>query len=64
MTKIRRSNYIFRTWKGDHAPDHVHVFRDARLVLKWDLESGQAMKGEPTRRLLRLIRELQEKGRL
>jgi len=26
------------TWKGDHSPHHVHVYRDGTLVLKWDLE--------------------------
>ncbi|HEX9094303.1 MAG TPA: helix-turn-helix transcriptional regulator [Coriobacteriia bacterium] len=25
MTKVRRSGYVFVTWKGDHAPRHVPV---------------------------------------
>jgi hypothetical protein len=31
-------------------------------VLKWDLDHGAPMAGKPTRRLLELIRELQEEG--
>jgi len=34
MGKVRRGNYVFLTWKGDHSPRHVHVYRDSRLVVK------------------------------
>jgi len=51
-------------WKGDHSPDHVHVYRDGTLVLKSDLENGAPMAGKPTRRILRLIAELREEGLL
>jgi hypothetical protein len=64
MGKIRRGNYVFITWKGDHGPRHVHVYRDAQLVVKWDLENGKAMKGAATTRGLELIRELQAEGLL
>ena len=62
MGKIRRGGDIFLTWKGDHSPRHVHVYRNSRLVLKWDLENRKAMKGEPTDRVLKLIEELIEEG--
>lgn len=39
MSKIRRGNYVFITWKGDHRPWHVHVYQDGRLVVKWDLDN-------------------------
>ena len=64
MGKIRRGGYVFVTWKGDHAPYHVHVYRDGKLVVKWDLENGLAMKGKATRRIRALIAELQEQGEL
>ncbi len=64
MGKIRRGNYIFLTWIGDHAPYHVHVYRRGRLVLKWDLENECAMAGKPTQRILRLIAELRAEGSL
>ena len=64
MSKIRRGNHIFITWAGDHAPRHVHVYKDGKLVVKWDLENGVAMKGKATQRVLKLIAELEQEGRL
>jgi hypothetical protein len=64
MGKIRRGNYVFLVWSGDHGPRHVHVYHDKSLVLKWDLDRGVAMKGKATARVLRLIAELQQEGRL
>ena len=64
MGKVRRGNYIFVSWKGDHAPRHVHVYRDGRLVVKWDLENWLPMRGEANRRLLKLIEELEDEGKL
>ena len=46
MGKIRRRNYVFLTWAGDHSPRHVHVYRSGKLVLKWDLENEISMKGK------------------
>ena len=45
MGKIRRGNFVFLTWIGDHSPRHVHVYRDTKLIVKWDLENWQAMEG-------------------
>jgi hypothetical protein len=64
MGKIRRGGYVFVTWVGDHSPNHVHVYRDRKLVLKWDLENNVSMKGEPSRRVLDLIEELRQEGLL
>jgi len=62
--KIRRGNYVFIAWKGDHGPRHVHVYKDAKLVVKWDLEADVAMKGRPTARVLALLDELKKEGLL
>jgi hypothetical protein len=64
MGKIRRGGVVFLTWTGDHSPRHVHVYRDGKFVLKWDLENETAMKGKASRRLLRIIAELEEEGQL
>jgi len=64
MGKLRRGGFIFVTWKGDHPPRHVHVYRDGALVVKWNLEDHVAMKGRATDRILRLIAELQVEGAL
>lgn len=64
MAKLRRGGFIFLTWKGDHGPQHVHVYRRSRLILKWDLDNEKAMVGKPTRKVLQLIRELRAEGLL
>ena len=50
MGKERRGGYVFVSWIGDHAPRHVHVYRNGRLVLKWDLDHRKVMKGHETRK--------------
>jgi hypothetical protein len=57
--KYRRGGYVFVTWKGDHPPRHVHVYRGGRLVVKWDLDNQKPMKGAVTRRILELIAQLE-----
>jgi hypothetical protein len=62
--KIRRGGFVFLTWSGDHAPDHVHVYRDGKLVVKWDLENDVPMRGAAPRKVRRLIDKLREEGAL
>ncbi len=64
MGRIRRGGYVFLSWKGDHAPRHVHVYKNGIEVLKWNLDAADAMHGHENRRILRLIAELVEEGRL
>ncbi len=64
MGKLRRGNYVFLTWKGDHGPRHVHVYKDGKMIVKWDLENEKAMCGRPTKRVMVLIRELEAEGLL
>ena len=64
MGKIRRGGFLFITWKGDHSPRHVHVYRDGRLVVIWDLENRKPMKGAAPRRVLDLIATLESEGAL
>jgi hypothetical protein len=62
MGKIRRGGHVFLCWKGDHGPRHVHVYRNGRLVVKWDLEAEQPMKGRMTRRVREILRQLAAEG--
>jgi hypothetical protein len=64
MGKVRRGGYVFITWKGDHSPRHVHVYRDGELVVKWDLDDKQPMIGKASRRVRALIEELEAEGAL
>jgi hypothetical protein len=63
-SRIRRGGFVFVTFVGDHAPRDVHVYRDGRLIVKWDLDSRQAMEGSPTRRILTRVDELVKEGKL
>lgn len=60
MSRIRRGGYIFLTWKADHPPKHVHVYRDGRLVTKWNLEKHTVMNGKMTTTIERLLTELEQ----
>ena len=64
MPKIRRGNYIFLAWIGDHSPRHVHVYVKGKEVVRWDLENGLAMRGTATRRIREIIEDLMEEGLL
>ena len=64
MSKVRRGGYVFLTWKGDHSPRHVHVYRDGKLILKWDLDNQAPMAGSPSGKVLNLICQLDSEGLL
>lgn len=64
MGKVRRGGYVFLSYVSDHGPRHVHVYRDEKLIVKWDLDHEVAMKGEASPKLVELIRQLQAEGRL
>jgi hypothetical protein len=64
VPKIRRGGYVFIARRSDHPPRHVHVYREGRLVVKWDLENHRAMKGKASGTILTLIQALEREGRL
>ncbi len=64
MVKIRKGGYVFTTFVGDHPPAHVHVFVRGHLVLKWNLDEGVVISGLFTKRIIKLINELQKEGQL
>jgi hypothetical protein len=64
MGKIRRGGYFFVTWKGDHSPSHVHIYRDGEFIVKWDLDSRKPMIGKATRRVRLLIEQLESEEAL
>ena len=64
MSKIRRGGYVFVTWKGDHSPRHVHVYRDGELIVNWDLDNSVPMKGKASRKVISLIDERESEGLL
>lgn len=55
VSKKRIGNYVFIDWIGDHDPARVHIYKDGRLICKWDLENDRVMSGKCSRRLRELI---------
>ncbi len=43
---------------------HVHVYKDGKLVVKWDLIEQRTMQVFASRRVKKIIRELHEEGLL
>ena len=64
MGKIRCGGYVFITWVGDHDPKHVHVFKNGKEVLKWNLEAQVVIEGKATKKIKKLIAELLREGKL
>ena len=64
MGKFKRGGFIFLTWKGDHVPEHVHVYKNGRLILKWDLEKWELLAGRASRRLRTILESLRQEGLL
>ena len=64
MGHLKRGGYLFLTWVGDHPPRHVHIYRGQKLVARFDQESRRAMKGGVSRKLLKILKQLEREGRL
>jgi len=63
---MRRYGYRLEWYIGDHSPRHVHVYDSKdRLVGRLDIERLTGMEGWiPNRKLVKLIQELRQEGRL
>ena len=47
-----------------HPPRRFHVYRDGKLIVKWDLDNQKPMRGSASARVLKLIRQLEAERRL
>ncbi|OGV73978.1 MAG: hypothetical protein A3K19_22805 [Lentisphaerae bacterium RIFOXYB12_FULL_65_16] len=66
MGKVRRDGYIITWWKGDHTPRHVHVKTAGGEKLgRLDITAMRGLEGwMPDRKLVTLIEQLRDEGRL
>ena len=66
MGKIRRSGYILEWFIGDHEPRHIHVHDSKhRLIGRLDVDRLVGVEGwTPDRKLIKLIQDLKNEGRL
>lgn len=62
MGRVRRGGYIFVWFRGDHPPPHVHVFKDGKLMAKYDLENRRLMEGRINKRISKILDQLIKEG--
>ncbi len=58
MPTWKAGGYIIRLYAVDHPPLHVHVFKDGRLVARFDLEGQEFMPGSAPRHTGRIRKAL------
>ena len=63
MGKIKRGGYIFLSYLSDHG-HHVHICKDGKQVVKWDLDEEREIEGKAGKRVRRLIEELKREGKI
>ena len=62
MPTWRSGGYLFRIYQNDHPPLHVHVFKEGRLLDRYDLENGRFMDGTVGRHRGRVLAALSRIG--
>lgn len=60
MTLKKSGGFFFVTYSGDHGPKHVHIYKDRKLVGKFDIDH-QIFLGnlEMSKRLRKALKELE-----
>ena len=58
MGRKKRGGYIFETYSGDQRPYHVHIYRGAEFIGRFDIENQVPMDGELSAQALRYLEEL------
>jgi hypothetical protein len=61
MPRWRANGYQIVQWAGDHDPPHVHVYRDQRLVAKFNLQAQVFMMVDERHRT-RVLAALRQVG--
>ena len=66
MGTVRRGGYIFERWIGDHPPRHVHISDgNGQLLGRVAVETMESLDDwKPPRKVVALIRQLQQEHRL
>ena len=66
MGKVRRGGYILECFIGDHVPQHIHVYNSkGKLIGRLDVDRLVGIEGwTPDRKLIKLIADLKNEGRL
>lgn len=58
----KRGGYVIRLYLNDHPPLHVHVFKDGKLVARYDVENHVFLLGSEARHFGRIKKALRDAG--
>ena len=66
MGRVRRYGYFLEWYIGDHVPRHVHVYNNkGKLLGRLDIDVMVGLENwTPDKKLIKLIEELRNEGRL
>ena len=66
MGRKRLGRYLFVWWKGDHPPQHVHVFDNmGRFLGRMRVDTFEGLGGwQPSAQIVRLVQRLRQEGDL
>jgi hypothetical protein len=56
------AGYVIRLYMNDHPPLHVHVFKDEKLVARYDVENHVFLLGSEARHFGRIKKALRDAG--
>jgi len=54
--------YVIRLYLNDHPPLHVHVFKDGKLVARYDVQNHVFLPGSEAKHFGRITRALRDAG--
>lgn len=58
----KRYGYLFTWYVGDHLPIHIHVYKDNKLVCRWQLFEEKELTGKANAKIKKAIDELKNEG--
>ncbi|MBU0506655.1 MAG: DUF4160 domain-containing protein [bacterium] len=64
MSRWKRKGLIIIQYKYDHRPDHVHIMKGKKEIMKFDFETWQVMSGKMTKKIKKILLELREEGKI
>ncbi len=62
MGRWKRFGLVVVRYLTDHDPPHVHVFKDGKRILKFDIESWRMMEGKMTSNARKALEALRREG--
>ncbi len=64
MSRWKRKGLLVYFNKYDHEPKHVHVYKNRKEILKFDIESWKKIKGRLSRKARKVLEQLRAEGRI